>query len=390
MRFKLALKPGGEMKMIRVCFNRLCSQAFKWAGVIALSGALGAAIMAQDIKPSAGQRTDAQIEMDVVHALDASDGLKDDLITAATIQGEVALSGTVSSEAASELAEMIASNVQGVVKVTNNLKVGNIPEAQAAQSTNTGVPAAAMAPGSNPTNFASATSSSGPQPGPVSGAVTIPEGTLLQVRTSEALNSKWAQAGTQIQFDVIRDVSVNGVLAIPRGATVHGVVADTKKPGQLSGHSELALELTSLDLGGQSYPLQSDLFKVKGPSEMGRAVRNAFGSALLGALIGGFVDRGTGAAIGAVAGAGAGTAITAATPGPDVWIPAEALVDFHLTVPLTVTPVSPAEAARLAQGLFPAGPYLHRRRFYPYEPLYAYPPMYFRPYYDVGGIYYWR
>jgi hypothetical protein len=366
------------MKMIRDNLNWLCSQVSKLTGVIALSAMLGAAVIAQDVKPSAVQRTDAQIEMDVVHALDASDGLKDDLITAATIQGEVTLSGTVSNEAASELAEMIASNVQGVVKVTNNLKVGNIPEGQDAPSANAGVPAA------------SATSSSAPHPGSAAGAVTIPDGTLLQVRTSEAVNSKWAQAGTQIQFDVIRDVSVNGVLAIPRGATVHGVVADTKKPGQLSGHSELALELASLDLGGQSYPLQSDLFKVKGPSEAGRAVRNAFGSALLGALIGGFVDRGTGAAIGAVAGASAGTAITAATPGPDVWIPAESLVDFHLAAPLTVTPVSPAEAARLAQGLFPAGPYLHHRRFYPYEPVYAYPPMYFRPYYDVGGVYYWR
>jgi len=46
---------------------------------------------------------DGQIEMDVVHALDASNALKGDLITAATIQGEVTLSGTVVGEASSEL-----------------------------------------------------------------------------------------------------------------------------------------------------------------------------------------------------------------------------------------------------------------------------------------------
>ena len=45
---------------------------------------------AQDQAP-AGQRTDGQIEMDVVHALDASKALKEDMITAATIQGEVSL-----------------------------------------------------------------------------------------------------------------------------------------------------------------------------------------------------------------------------------------------------------------------------------------------------------
>ena len=46
--------------------------------------------------------------MDVVHALDASAALKNDLITAATIQSEVTLSGTVSSDASKQLAESIA------------------------------------------------------------------------------------------------------------------------------------------------------------------------------------------------------------------------------------------------------------------------------------------
>src|ERR1700761_390543 len=77
--------------------------------------------------PSAptGSRTDGQIEMDVVHALDASAALKNDLITAATIQGEVTLSGTVASEADQQLAESIAAKVAGVTKVNNKLRVGN-------------------------------------------------------------------------------------------------------------------------------------------------------------------------------------------------------------------------------------------------------------------------
>ena len=61
--------------------------------------------------------------------------------------------------------------------------------------------------------------------------------------------------------------------------------------------------------------------------------------------------------------------------------------------------MSPQEAARLAQGLYPGGPSLYRRG--PYGPRYyagygyagypyAYPPVYYRPYYMVGGAYYWR
>ena len=66
---------------------------------------------------------------------------------------------------------------------------------------------------------------------------------------------------------VIRDVTVGGVLAIPRGATVHGVVTEVKQAGELKGSPELALKLTSLDLGGQNYPVDSGQFKVKGPGK---------------------------------------------------------------------------------------------------------------------------
>ena len=118
---------------------------------------------------------------------------------------------------------------------------------------------------------------------------------------------------------------------------------------------------------------------------------NAFGGAVLGAIIGGAVGRGGGAAIGAGAGAVAGTAASAATPGPGIWIPAEARVDFHLTAPLTVNPVDAQEASRLAQGLFQGGPSLYRRPGYgyPYRP-YGYAPVFYRPYYMMGGYYYWR
>jgi hypothetical protein len=227
--------------------------------------------------------------------------------------------------------------------------------------------------------------------------LTIPPGTLLQLRTSEPVGTKSAKDGTAVQFVLIHDVNVSGLTAIPRGVTVHGVVTESKKPGDLSGRAELALKLVSLDLGGQTWSLDSDVFLVKGPNKAGSTARNVFTGALLGAMIGGMADRGFGAGVGAAAGATAGGAVTAATPGPNVWIPAEALVDFHLKTPLTVQPVSRDEAARLARDLYPGGPTLYRRSYpgYPYgygRPIYyyAYPPVYYRPYYAVGGVYYWR
>jgi hypothetical protein len=384
--------------------------------------------------------------MEVVHALDASKALKNDLITAATIESEVTLSGTVSSEASRELAESIASRVAGVTKVNNNLTVGN-PRAEAGagdRPMNGNEPDDSMAPipppppadgpqaapGQSPYPGQSqgqsqnqsenqSWSQSQAQPAPPArpqyvpanpritrmrppayetptGPVTISEGTLLQLRTNEPVASKRAKDGTPVEFTVIRDVAVGGVLAIPRGATVHGVVTEVKQAGQFAGRPELALALTSLDLGGQSYPLQTDQFKVKGPGKGAQTANNVVGGAMMGTIIGCIAGRGVGCAIGAGAGAAAGTAVSAASSGPGVWIPSEARVDFHLAVPVTVNPVSQQEASRLAQGLYQGGPTLYRRPSYPYARPYAvgypygYPPVYYRPYYMVGGYYYWR
>jgi hypothetical protein len=227
------------------------------------------------------------------------------------------------------------------------------------------------------------------------GPITVAQGTLLQLRTADSIDNKRAKEGTPVDFTVIRDVTMNGWLAIPRGATVHGVVTESKKAGDLGGTPVLALKLTSLDLGGKSYPLDSDQFRVKGPNKAGRTAGNIVGGALLGALIGGAAGGGGGAAIGAAAGGTLGTAASAATPGPRAWIPAEALVTFHLNAPLTVDPVSQEEASRLAQGLYQGGPNLYRRGYYgapsPYGVgYYAYPGVYYRPYYMAGGYYYWR
>jgi len=408
--------------MKRILLKRVFPQALVWAALAALCGAVALA-QNSTAAPAAGVRSDGQIEMDVVHDLDASQALKQDMITAATIQGEVTLSGTASSEASRELAESISAHVVGVSKVQNNLKIGNPQAGQDASVADAGSDPAAdnqadsqPAPSATdgPMNVPDQSQAQSPVQAPgrarphymparplapvyaeAKGPVTIPQGTLLQLRTNESVGSKSAKQGTPVQFTVIQDVAVGGVLALPRGATVHGVVFETKQPGVAKGSSELSLKLTSLDLGGQSYPLDSGLFKVKGPGKGGRTAASAFGGALLGAMIGGIAGGGEGAAIGAGAGGVGGAAASAATPGAGVWIPAEALVEFHLNTPLTVTPVNAQEASRLAQGLYQGGPSLYQRGYGPGPAPYAnvyysYPPVYYRPYYVEGGYYYWR
>ena len=128
-------------------------RVFSSMGMIALAGVMA---LAQDAPPSSGPRSDGQIEMDVVHALDGSQALKNDLITAATVQSEVTLSGTVSSDSSKQLAESIAKTVPGVTAVHNNLKIGNPADDANAQG----------APANDPSNdMADAQAQPNPQDG---------------------------------------------------------------------------------------------------------------------------------------------------------------------------------------------------------------------------------
>jgi hypothetical protein len=200
--------------------------------------------------------------------------------------------------------------------------------------------------------------------------VTILEDTLIRVQTIEPVNSKRVKEGSPVLFMVNENVYVGDVLAIPRGAMVRGRVIESKKAGRLTGSPELALQLTSLELGGRSYPLDSYQFKVKGTSKTrpteNKVIRGAYVGALVGAMTvseKGGTDAGRAASVGtdAAIGAGVGTLVSAATPSPGIWIPSEAEVDFYLAAPVTVTPVSAKEAARLSQGLHSGGPNLYLR-----------------------------
>ncbi len=224
-----------------------------------------------------------------------------------------------------------------------------------------------------------------------SGPVTLSSGTLLQVRISEPMDTKKLQPGDLFRATVAQSVYIRNQLAIPRGAEITGRVIDVKKPGELKGSAGLTLQISSLNLGGRSYPLVSDSWSMEGPGKGAYTAGNTVGGAALGAVIGAIAGGGPGAAIGAVAGTGVGLGASAASPGPRGVIPPESVLAFRLTQPLTLDPVSAQEARELEQNSAP--PQRSYPRAYPpypppppyayYSGPYGYPPYpyaYARPY----------
>ncbi len=165
---------------------------------------------------------------------------------------------------------------------------------------------------------------------------------------------------------------------------MQGVVAEVHNAGELKGQGALVLQLTQLTLGGQTYPLTSDLWSHQGADKLGSTVGNTVGLSAVGAVIGAIAGGGVGAAVGAGVGGVAGLGVSSASRQGEAMIPAEAIVSFRLTQPTEVTTVSQAELNRLGAGLPGGGDQPQMRRRYPPPP----PPYpYYYPYY--GPRYYY-
>lgn len=224
--------------------------------------------------------------------------------------------------------------------------------------------------------------------------VTLPANTLFTVRTSEPLDSRTLRGGENFQVVLAQDLYSGPYLAIPRGAVLQGHVAGVKKPGALRGGAGFALQIVSLNITGQSYPVATDTFATDTGGKGGYTTANTVGGAAIGALIGAVAGGGPGAAIGAVAGGGVGLGASAATNGPRDVMPPETLLSFHLRAPLTVSPVSYAEVQRLQASVQPPIQRVARPRppyGYGYPGPYGYPPPPPPPpYYYPYRYYYWR
>jgi hypothetical protein len=201
--------------------------------------------------------------------------------------------------------------------------------------------------------------------------VTVPPGSMLRIRINRGLDSNHIQIGAPFDGTVLTDIIADGEVAVPRGATVSGVVIAAKKAGAFKGQGELSLQINSLTLGGQVYPLNTEVWAENGRDKTPGTVGATVGTSAFGALLGGLAGGGVGAAIGAGAGAGVGLAGSAATPRGQIIIPPESVLTFRTADPVTVKTVSEREMERLSYQAGPQQPEGPPRVRY-YSPYYGY------------------
>lgn len=176
-----------------------------------------------------------------------------------------------------------------------------------------------------------------PPPPPQPVTVTIPEGTIVTVRTIDSIDSSINRTGQSFRASLDAPIVVSDRIVIPRGLNVFLKLVDASSAGKYKGRSELTVSLDSFTYQGKTYQIASSDVQEKGGSRGKRSAEVIGGGAVLGAIIGGLAGGGKGAAIGAGAGAGGGAVVQAVTHGEKVKIASETRLDFTLHDPVNVT-----------------------------------------------------
>ena len=167
--------------------------------------------------------------------------------------------------------------------------------------------------------------------------ISVPAGTRILVRLSETLSSTNQRAGARFTGRLDTNLMAQGVVAAPRGTTVHGQLVSAQAAGRMAGGSELALELTDIVINDTAHPIMTNTYQLQGQGAGGRTARNVAGGAGLGSAIGAIAGGGRGAAIGAAAGGGLGTARAAGGGGgQQVGLTQGTMLEFRLQHPTSL------------------------------------------------------
>lgn len=177
-----------------------------------------------------------------------------------------------------------------------------------------------------------------PTPTPAPTPILLPTGTALSIRTTSPIGTNNSKSNQEFEASLAKPVLSGNKVVIPKGAPVKGVILKSESAGRIKGEGSLILQLTSLTFQNKSYQIVTNHAMQQAKSRGKRSAAMIGGGGAAGALIGGLAGGGKGAAIGAVAGAGAGTAGATMTGKRDLVIPAETILDFKLTAPLTLPP----------------------------------------------------
>jgi hypothetical protein len=210
------------------------------------------------------------------------------------------------------------------------------------------VPAPTAQPPATPPASPPPSRTPAPKPRPTTTAPAVPAtrtaaaGTFVDLAVSDTLSSRFTKAGDGFTASVVDDVKdAQGRVVIPAGSTVHGTVSAVKPAPNPSTPGTLTLALTSVTIGGASYPIEARIDSLE-TVRQGRGVTGGDAAkvgvgAAAGAILGRVLGKNTkGAVIGGIVGGAVGAGVAVQGKDSDIVLPKGAHINASLVSALTV------------------------------------------------------
>ena len=166
--------------------------------------------------------------------------------------------------------------------------------------------------------------------------VIVPQGTAIPLELETPLSSETTQLEAPVRARVRQAVIVDGIVAIPTGATLSGVVTQVERAGRVQGRAQLAFVFNRLEADNVREDVNTAPVAYVAESTKGEDAAKIGVGAVGGAIVGGILGGGSGAAKGAVIGGAAGTGVVLATRGEEVTLGKGTVLAASLASPLTV------------------------------------------------------
>ena len=162
------------------------------------------------------------------------------------------------------------------------------------------------------------------------GGPSLFPGDKIAVRLSEAVNTGRNRTGDRFTAVADHNVELNGLVVLPKGSVVQGVLKNVVSSGRLRRRSEVTLEIETVEIAGKRQVLEVEPQTRFGADHKGHDGKYIGGGALFGMVVGALAGGGKGAAVGTATGAAAGAGGAAVTGKAEVYIPSETVMIFRL------------------------------------------------------------
>lgn len=152
----------------------------------------------------------------------------------------------------------------------------------------------------------------------------------IPVRLNDSINTGRNKAGEPFKGVIDHNVEVDGLVAIPGGSVIEGVLRNVVSSARLRRRAEVTFEIEAITIAGKRQEIRAQPETRFGRTHARHDGTFIGGGALIGMVVGALASGGKGAAVGGLTGAAAGIAGAAITGKDELYIPAETVMIFRL------------------------------------------------------------